>query len=170
MRLQVATTWCRDPHVTIPTAGNSRPEAVSTLIAFKDDEGRDRVVWSNELDSKFYFATHLTARTWNRLEAETGMDVPYPANGHINLAKTSSGQVFAAIKTSATGLGEPIIGLVHRKPAASFLFTRPRSKATTQVRSVVDEVAARAVTRWLRVYGERSNRRRGLLSLHRRPH
>lgn len=90
---------------------------IASVIAFGDKVG---VLWSNQLSGigKFYFAWHNVnddpATGWTL----QNINVPYNANDHINLAKDSSGNVFAAIKTD----NPSVVGLLARD-AASGVFS-----------------------------------------------
>jgi hypothetical protein len=75
---------------------------ISSLIAFSDNGGpKIGVMWSNQRPehNDFYFAAHpdhmAPAEGWS-LEK---INFPYPANDHVNLARTASGQVLAAVKS-----------------------------------------------------------------------
>jgi len=87
---------------TPPVTGASNLDAddISTLVAYN---GRIGVLWSNQNDSTVYFASHADGdpdATWDMNPALQG---PHYADDHLNiksLQADSSGQVFAAVKTS----------------------------------------------------------------------
>lgn len=108
------------------TGGVVDQGATSSVVAFQDNEGpKIGVMWSNELDGKFYFASHLVSASpidptsW-KMEPGLTAAIPYAANGHINIAKAPNGQLFIAIKTHATAVGEPLTALVARETDGTF--------------------------------------------------
>lgn len=99
---------------------------ISSLIAFEDNGGKKiGVMWSNQIDSHYYFATHDDNQT-----PETGWSVqtvdtsPYSviANDLINLAKSANNEVFAAVRTGNLAESDPLIGLVARDADGNFSF------------------------------------------------
>jgi hypothetical protein len=99
---------------------------ISSLIAFEDNGGKKiGVMWSNQIDSHYYFATHDDSQApesgWNVQTVDTS---PYPvvANDHINLAKSANNQVFAAVRTGNLLETDPLIGLVARDLDGNFSF------------------------------------------------
>jgi len=108
--------------------GSLFPEAhvlvddISSQIALQNQLG---VMWSNNSTFQFYFATHDDGQApQNGWALETVDTTPYTvlAEDHINLAKDSAGNVFAAIKTGTTVPGEPLIGLITRDSAGVYSF------------------------------------------------
>jgi hypothetical protein len=108
---------------------------ISSLISFRDDNtDYVGVMWSNQITDTLglYFATHPVTETnfdqnWNLFQISLPPSVT--ADDHISLKslrKTSSGQVFAVIKTNAPGSGDPLILLVVRNGDGTF-DTRPYS-------------------------------------------
>jgi hypothetical protein len=94
----------------LPVKGTSvSPDDISAVVAFDSQIG---VMWSNQVDSAMYFATHKDGdldNVWQ--ERRTAIQGPYYADDHINLKALqvgdSSGRVFAAIKTSLDDLPNP---------------------------------------------------------------
>jgi hypothetical protein len=102
---------------------------ISSLIAFSDQGGpKIGVMWSNQLTDKFYFAIHPD----NVAAADGGwmleeINFPYPANDHVNLAKTASGRVLAAVKSIEPGVPErpeedPLIVVIARDVDGTYSF------------------------------------------------
>jgi hypothetical protein len=101
---------------------------ISSVIAFSDNGGpKIGVMWSNQLEEHddFYFATRLDSVAaadggWS-LEK---INFPYPANDHINLAKTASGRVLAAVKSVEPGRpeAEPLILVIAREVDGAYSF------------------------------------------------
>lgn len=130
----------------VPVPGNENYVAlddISSLIAFTDSEGpKIGVMWSNQVDGHFYFATHLDSTAPNTgWELETVDVSPYLdfPNDHINLAKTSSGQVFAALKTEDPNASssDPLIALVVRDADGSYSFHTFSDVASNDTRPIV---------------------------------
>lgn len=115
---------------------------ISSLIAFTDDGGgKVGVMWNNSTDSEFYFASHPTNSSPESDWTLENLDVPYPANDHISLARTNSGQILAAVKTSATDPADPLIAVVGRDSDGTFSFhpISPVSSNDTRPRIVINE-------------------------------
>jgi hypothetical protein len=99
---------------------------ISSLIAFQDDGGdKVGIMWSNQVDGHYYFATHDDAQApgtgWTLETVDTSPYTIIP-NDHINLARTASGQVFAAIRTNNVVDTDPLIALVARDTDGSYSF------------------------------------------------
>ncbi len=80
------------------------------------------VMWSNQVTRRFGFRVHLDGddpQTWSQDEVPASQSASGAGGGmaddHINLAVTSSGELFAAVKTSFDAVGEPKIGLLKRQ-------------------------------------------------------
>lgn len=104
---------------------------ISSLIAFSDNGGpKVGVMWSNQLAgyNDFYFATHPDAMAAGDGWMLEKINFPWPANDHINLAKTASGRVLAAVKSTQPGeperrpLAEPLILVIAREVDATYSF------------------------------------------------
>ena len=119
---------------------------IASIISFRDDDGdKIGVMWSNQLTTtlSLNFASHLDSN----LNYETGwsltsVPVPLanPADDHISiksLKKTSSGQLFAVIKTNATGSTEALILLVARDTNGDFSFHTYSTKAANDTRPIL---------------------------------
>ncbi|MEV6925027.1 hypothetical protein AB0M46_11075 [Dactylosporangium sp. NPDC051485] len=114
------TTW-GVPFV-LPVAGATSldPDDISSIVATGDH--KVGVMWSNQVDSAMYFATHAdgaAAGTWSAAIAV--LSGPGWADDHINLKADQSGRVYAAVKTSLDDVGgsgvAPQIMLLVRDPS-----------------------------------------------------
>ncbi len=88
---------------------------ISSVIHFQKsgETGRIGVMWSNQNDSKVYFAIHVDGdadTVWD--SSKTALQGPGDADDHINLKSVQSdgsGKVYAAIKTSHSSSSAPLI-------------------------------------------------------------
>lgn len=116
-------TWGTPFMLTSP-ATKVNIDDISSLISYSDDDGPQvGVMWSNQEDDYFYFAAHPDSAApqdgWS-IEAITA--VGYPADDHINLAATPTGQVVAAVKLETTDPDDPLMGVIGRDSDGSFSF------------------------------------------------
>ena len=86
----------------LPVAGASTLDVddISTLVAYN---GRIGVLWSNQHEDSVYFASHLDGDPDGTWALNPALQGPKYADDHLNiksLQADSSGQVFAAVKTS----------------------------------------------------------------------
>lgn len=86
----------------LPVAGASTLDAddISTLVAYR---GRIGVMWSNQREDSVYFASHLDGDPDGTWALNPALQGPKYADDHLNiksLQADSSGQLFAAVKTS----------------------------------------------------------------------
>ncbi len=94
----------------LPVKGTSvTADDISAVVAFDSQIG---VMWSNQVDSAMYFATHTDGDPDNVWQgSRTAIQGPNYADDHISLrslqATDSSGRVFAAVKTSLNDLPNP---------------------------------------------------------------
>ena len=94
----------------LPVKGTSvTADDISAVVAFDSQIG---VMWSNQVDSAMYFATHTDGDAddvWQG--SRTAIQGPNYADDHISLrslqAADSSGRVFAAVKTSLNDVPNP---------------------------------------------------------------
>jgi Ca2+-binding RTX toxin-like protein len=83
----------------LPVEGASvSPDDISSVIAFGGQQ--IGVMWSNQIDDAFYFATHTDGQPANAWRVEAALRGEGMADDHINLKADSDGTVFAAVKTS----------------------------------------------------------------------
>jgi hypothetical protein len=116
---------------------------ISSIISFTDDEGpKIGVMWSNQRDGHFYFATHddnaSPSTGWNLETIDVSPYLLVP-NDHINLAKSTSGQVFAAIKTEDPDADptDPLIGIIARDTDGTYSFHVFSDVASKDTRPIV---------------------------------
>ena len=82
----------------LPVEGSTvSADDISSIVAFGNEIG---VMWSNEVDEAFYFATHKDGEADDAWQVSTALQGPGMVNDHINLKADSSGKVYAAVKTS----------------------------------------------------------------------
>ena len=122
-QVQVAATNGNDTQwgapVTIGTGLTS--DDISSLIAF--DPGATNggpqigVMWSNQTDGRFWFATHRDATAPGSGWVARSVPGTQSSDDHINL-KTRGGTVYAAVKHSTSGT-LPLTSLLVRTPAAN---------------------------------------------------
>jgi PKD repeat protein len=97
---------------------------ISSVIHFQQagQTGRIGVMWSNQSDSKVYFAMHADGdpdTVWD--SSKTALQGPGVADDHINLKSVQSdgsGRIYAAIKTSHSSSSAPLIMVLVFDPAA----------------------------------------------------
>ena len=106
--LSTDQTW-GTPFV-LPVNGTSvSPDDISAVVAFDSQIG---VMWSNQVDSAMYFATHTDGDADDVWQASrTAIQGPNFADDHISLRSLQvddvSGRVFAAVKTSLNDVPNP---------------------------------------------------------------
>ena len=118
--------------VTLPVGGQpvgvtTDVDDISTIIAFKPtgQTARIGVLWSNQNDSRDYFAWRVdgtpdsTVWTAETAIAPTGGN-PSPADDHLNIKTDANGRIYAVIKTSNDTTGQPQIQLLSRQPAGGW--------------------------------------------------
>jgi len=119
---------------------------IASLIAFRDNGGQKiGIMWSNHLTWNVSFATHDDSNSSYTAALDWSLTtVPIPvtpaADDHINiksLQTTSSGQVFAAIKTSASNSADPLIGMVTRDIDGALSFHTYSTKADGNTRPIL---------------------------------
>ena len=74
---------------------------ISTIVAFTvSDEHRIGVFWSNQADSKDYFAWHADGTADTAWTGETALSGNGQADDHMNIKTDASGQLYVVVKTS----------------------------------------------------------------------
>ena len=141
-------TWSDAYALPFPTEGAVDVDDISSLIAFTDDSGPQiGVMWSNQQDGHFHFATHPDSSDpesdWT-LDSNFEAAVTVPADDHMDFATTSNGELFMSVKTGIdpqTQPGEPLIGVVARESdgATTFIEVAPGDSRDTRPIVVVDE-------------------------------
>ncbi len=108
-------TW-GEPFV-VPARGTAvSSDDISAVVAFGSQIG---VMWSNQRDGAFYFATHGDGEADNAWESSVAIQGPNIADDHISLKAGPDGKVYAAVKTSLDeaqdrDLAAPLIALLVR--------------------------------------------------------
>ena len=115
---------------------NVNSDDLCAVTAFGGD--KIGVLWSNQEDKQFQFKYHLdseVATTWSEME-----EIPGPvedgsfADDHINLAVSSDGTIYAAIKTSYNTDSEITIGLLERENGGTWnVFEVTKSSGTRPI-------------------------------------
>lgn len=83
----------------VPVEGSEvRPDDISAAVAF--GPGRIGVMWSNQLDGSFRFASRTDDAPDGEWSSETLIVAPRAADDHINVKADGEGRVFAVVKTS----------------------------------------------------------------------
>jgi hypothetical protein len=110
--------WSDPPYTqwsTPITIGSCSNDDICAVTAFGGD--KIGVLWSNQSDDQFQFSYHVdgtSTNTWSsEIAAEDGSN-PI-ADDHINLAVSSDGTIYAAVKTSYTALNSTCIALLKRE-------------------------------------------------------
>lgn len=103
----------------LPVAGTSvTGDDISAVVRF--DSNKIGVMWSNQNDGTFYFATHNDGDPDNVWQGRVASQCPRCADDHISLASLeadSAGRVYAAVKTSlndatTSNPGDPLVWLL----------------------------------------------------------
>jgi hypothetical protein len=97
------------PYV-LPVAGASNPSTddISSLVAYAGNA--IAVMWSNQTDSAFYFASHADGAADSAWTVAPALQSPLIADDHLNLKSLHSdgtGRVFAIAKTSLNDVASP---------------------------------------------------------------
>jgi hypothetical protein len=86
----------------LPTPGTTvSPDDISSVVAFG---GKIGVMWSNQTEDAFYFATHKDGEPDEAWHSEVVLQGPNVADDHVSLKADSEGRVYAAVKTSLNDL------------------------------------------------------------------
>lgn len=134
---------------------------IASVVAFTDNDGpKIGVMWSNQVDNQFYFATHPDGsdpeEDWT-IEQDLIDNVPaalYPADDHINFAPHPNGSLFAIVKTNnmpdgpvelspaelMEASGDPLIVALGRTAGGSWtpIMVSPVSSSDTRPIGLVD--------------------------------
>ncbi len=99
---------------TVPVPGEAAivdPDDISTVVAYGDRGSRKiGVLWSNELHSSLYFASHTDGAPDDAWELTALCSTAGCWDDHLNIKSLdadASGNLFAAIKTSLNDAGSP---------------------------------------------------------------
>jgi hypothetical protein len=112
------TTWVTPYVIQATGASNLSIDDISTIVAYN---GKIGVMWSNQNDNTVYFASHVDGTGDNLWILNPALQGPKYADDHMNiksLQADSSGQVYAAVKTSLNDVlpstsSEPLILLLE---------------------------------------------------------
>ncbi|HEU4918889.1 MAG TPA: PKD domain-containing protein [Candidatus Limnocylindrales bacterium] len=111
------------PYV-LPVPGSTvDPDDIASVVSFRPSGGPGQVgiVWSNQVDSKVYFASHVDGAPDTEWDAsKVALQGPGVADDHVNLKSVQSdgsGRVYAAVKTSHTSGSAPLIMVLVFDPA-----------------------------------------------------
>jgi hypothetical protein len=101
--------------------------AVDDLVVCTAFDGQVGVLWSNQQIQRFGFRTHLDADppdVWGADEvpaSQSALNVGLGmADNHVNLASSSLGTLYAAVKTGYDTGGHPRIALLVRRPSGTW--------------------------------------------------
>ena len=92
-------TWTAPYPLPVAGAQNLNVDDISTLVSYS---GRIGVMWSNQTDWAYYFASHVDGAGDDAWTVTTAMKGAELADDHINIKSLegdSAGRVFAAVKT-----------------------------------------------------------------------
>lgn len=84
---------------------------VSSVVAFDNTVG---VMWTNQVSGTLHFAEHTPGMPYNSGWISETVPLDGEIDDHLSLKANSAGQLFAAVKTTAEGNGEPLIEMVAR--------------------------------------------------------
>jgi hypothetical protein len=111
---------------TAPTAVHVAQDDISSIVAFRDDVGDDKIgiMWSNQISGTLHFAYRDDGDALGAAWTHQAVPAPGGSDDHINIKSLKVGPsgVFAAIKTNATAPTDPLIVLVARDPDGTLSF------------------------------------------------
>jgi large repetitive protein len=110
----------------ITLATNITTDDIAVVTAMPDNT--IGVLWSNQNAKRYGFRTHkdgASPTTWSSDEVPAGASAVDNGDGgmaddHLNVAVSSNGTLYAAIKTSNRFFGSTVIGLLVRRPDGSW--------------------------------------------------
>ena len=113
--------------------------------------GKVGVFWSNQTTKRFGFKTHTNGSlptSWSADENPASQSAKNIGHGfsddHVNIVSGSDGTLYCAIKTSYDIAGEPIVGLLVRRPSGSWDNLYPvSSNEGTKPQVVLNEAAGK---------------------------
>jgi hypothetical protein len=136
----------RFPLTTYFTEALVDNDDIASVISFRDDEGdKIGVMWTNQVSGtlSLNFATHLDSNpdydtNWTLFSIPVPLEDP--ADDHISmkaLQQTTTGQVFAVIKTNPAAADDPLILVVARDTDGTFSFHEYSSKQSGETRPIL---------------------------------
>jgi len=113
------TTWS----LNTTLANNITTDDICAITAFTTSGvPKIGVMWSNQNDHKFYFSYRLDSdpvTTWQTPEVASADQTGNFSDDHINLAVSTDGTIYAAVKTSYDSEGSTTIALLVREGSSS---------------------------------------------------
>jgi hypothetical protein len=126
---------------TTPTAVHVAKDDISSVVAFKDDVGDDKIgiMWSNQDTGTLHFAYRDDGAALGAPWTHQAVPAPGGPDDHINMKSLKAGPsgVFAAVKTGATTPTDPLIGLVARDPDGTLSFHEYSTRADNDTRPLL---------------------------------
>lgn len=148
------TTWSTP--ITVASGINS--DDISAIIAMPNNTVG--VMWSNQSTDRFGFRVHVDGTAPNIWSAD---EVPASqsalrvgggmADDHLNLAVTSDGTLYAAVKTSYDKSGYPSVALLVRRPNGVWDDLYTVSNSGTRPIVVVNEAAGKLIVAYTSATG-----------------
>ena len=131
------STWGTPFTPPVAEVANLTPDDLSAIVAFDSKIG---VMWGNQTNMTYYFATHSDGAGDMTWQSSTALAIPEGADDHINLKALSgdpAGRVFAAVKTSRNNSNDPLVMLLVLKPDGSWENHTVSRVAENQTRAIV---------------------------------
>jgi hypothetical protein len=119
----------------VPGSTTLDADDISSLIAF---DGKIGVMWSNQVDGRFWFAVHPDGSAPTAGWTAQALDgaLTKSSDDHVNL-KTFEGKVYAAVKTSETVASAPLTELLVRDTAGTWTVAPFGSVRNSHTRPIV---------------------------------
>lgn len=111
------STW-GEPFVLPAQGAAVAADDISSVVAYNSHIG---VMWSNQRDDTFYFATHKDGEAGDFWESSIAVRNPNIADDHVNLKAGPGGKVYAVVKTSLDEVED-------RDPAAPLILLLVRAR------------------------------------------
>jgi hypothetical protein len=131
------STWGTPVNPPVAGVANLSPDDLSTIIAYDSKIG---VMWGNQIDMSYYFATHVDGANDMTWESSRALAIPEGADDHINLKSLSgdpAGRVFAAVKTSRNNSDDPLVMLLVLRPDGTWTDHTVTTVAEDETRPIV---------------------------------
>ena len=131
------STWATPFTPPVAEVANLSPDDLSTIVSFDSKIG---VMWGNQTDMTYYFATHSDGAGDMTWLSSTALAIPEGADDHINLKALSgdpAGRVFAVVKTSRNNPNDPLEILLVLKPDGTWENHTVATVADDQTRAIV---------------------------------
>jgi hypothetical protein len=131
------TAWGTPFTIPVAEVANLSPDDISSIVAF---DSRIGVMWGNQNNMAYYFATHVDGAGDMTWESSTALAIPEGADDHINLKGLSgdpAGRIFAAVKTSRNNAEDPLVMLLILKPDGTWTNHTVTTVAEDETRATV---------------------------------